>query len=252
MSVFVDWDSLVPEETPTGTFASVFNAPVPTLDRLDVSVRSLRPGTSWTPPADRPEQVLVVKDGVLEVSINGAVQRAVAKDLVFFAANDAVSVASVGSADAVFHVLGVYTELTGKVGDRQASGDEVGSFVKPWDSIVPTQQVLKEGETVPWYRERRSFVPASPTVTSPRFFAHATTVDPGSPSSSHGRHRWVVLFVMLEGTMEFNVEGVVHNSGAGSFFYMTPEALHTQIPVGNEVTSYYVIHFSSASTPLNP
>ena len=252
-SVFVDWDDLRAKPTPTGSYSSVFDSAVPTVDRLDVGVRTLDPGASWAPQAGGPEQIIVVKDGQLEVSINGAAHPASAKDFVFLGAGEDTSITNTGTTAATFHSIAFTTELTGKVAGQSAGGEVMGSSVIRWDQVTPTPQtVLKEGQNVPWYRERRTFVPATKTLTSPRVFAHATTVDPGSPSSAHGRHRWVVLFIMLEGTMEFTVEGVVHNSGPGSFFYMAEEAEHTQIPIGDDVTSYYVIHVSSATTPLNP
>ncbi|MCU1439146.1 MAG: hypothetical protein JWP85_143 [Rhodoglobus sp.] len=250
MNVFVELDELTPEETTTGTYSSIFNSPTPTMDKVDVHLRSLNPGKSWAAPHPGPEHIIIVKSGELEVSINGDVKPATAKAYIFFGANDVNSIKNVGSTPAEIYVTTFYTAATFDPELQTPADEALGSFVSQWDDVPAEAQPLSDKLPVAWYRERRKFVTPQKTATSPRIYTHATTIDPGSGISYHNTHHWVVLFFILEGGFDFDVQGLQHRSGPGSFYYMAEEAPHTQIPWGDGDTCYYVVHVSSEKTPV--
>jgi quercetin dioxygenase-like cupin family protein len=85
-TTFVDWDSLNPKTTPVGLSRSVFDSPTPTLEKFEVHITTLRPGMTSHAEHHHPwEEMLLVKEGTLEVSINGQKHSAGPGSLVFFA-----------------------------------------------------------------------------------------------------------------------------------------------------------------------
>jgi len=95
-STFVDWAMLAERPTANGIFRAVFDAPAPTMERLELHVSTLNPGKSPHPPHFHPwEEILILKDGRLDVIVNGELKKAAAGAVVFFASNDAHTVANV-------------------------------------------------------------------------------------------------------------------------------------------------------------
>lgn len=58
------------------------------------------------------EEIVVVKEGLIEVAINGAAQRAGAGSLFFFGSNDLHSLRNVGDTKATYHVIRFITATT--------------------------------------------------------------------------------------------------------------------------------------------
>src|SRR6185312_16624278 len=76
-TTFVDWDALPPRTTPVGLSRGVFDNPTPTLEKFEMHITSLRPGMASHPVHHHPwEEMLLIKEGDVEVSINGIKHRA--------------------------------------------------------------------------------------------------------------------------------------------------------------------------------
>jgi XRE family transcriptional regulator, regulator of sulfur utilization len=100
------WESLPVEKTATGERRAVFDAATHTVDRLETHVTTVRPGTSLHAPHRHPdEELMYVREGVLEATINGVSQRAPAGSVIFFASNDLHGVRNAGDTDASYFVL---------------------------------------------------------------------------------------------------------------------------------------------------
>ena len=114
-SMVIDWQKLVATPTATGERRSVFDAPTATLDRFHAHITTLNPGQNTGPLHRHPqEELVIIREGTLEVNIDGKKHLAGPGSLVFFAVNENENMTNVGKAPATYTVLQWYTPLTPK------------------------------------------------------------------------------------------------------------------------------------------
>jgi XRE family transcriptional regulator, regulator of sulfur utilization len=83
------WSDLQAQASAIGTIRNVFDAPTPTLENFSCHVTTLDPGKAPHPPHSHPEEELViVKEGTLEVMQNGVTNQVSAGGMVFCASNE--------------------------------------------------------------------------------------------------------------------------------------------------------------------
>ena len=104
-SVF-HWNSLPVETKPTGERRQVFDAPTATLDRLESHVTTLNPGEAPHGSHQHPdEEVIILKEGTLEVMQNGRTNRVEAGGVIFCAANEPHGWRNIGTNRAIYYVV---------------------------------------------------------------------------------------------------------------------------------------------------
>jgi quercetin dioxygenase-like cupin family protein len=114
-SSVIDWNSLAPTPTRTGQRRDVFDAPTGTLDRLHGHITTLNPGENTGPLHRHPqEELVIIKEGTMEVNIDGRKQMASAGSIVFFGVNENENMTNVGQTPATYLVLQWFTPLTPK------------------------------------------------------------------------------------------------------------------------------------------
>jgi quercetin dioxygenase-like cupin family protein len=111
----IDWNTLQPTPTKTGERRNVFDAPTATLDKLHGHITTLNPGENTGPLHRHPqEELVIVKEGTVEVNIDGRKQIAGPGSIVFFAVNENENMTNVGSTPATYLVLQWFTPKTPK------------------------------------------------------------------------------------------------------------------------------------------
>jgi hypothetical protein len=71
-SALYDWNNAPHRKTPTGSVRFFLQGPTATLPRLDVHVTTVNPGVTMPSPAPREqEEILILKEGVVEVLLAG-------------------------------------------------------------------------------------------------------------------------------------------------------------------------------------
>ncbi len=104
-SVF-DWNSVVEKKTNVGSVRQFFRAPTATLDELECHVTTLNPGEASHPPHKHPnEELVIVKEGTVEVLSNGEMKRVGPGSVIFNASNQLHSLRNVGTVPATYHVI---------------------------------------------------------------------------------------------------------------------------------------------------
>ncbi|CAN5845075.1 hypothetical protein BH24BAC1_BH24BAC1_06610 [soil metagenome] len=104
-SIF-DWKQIEAKETPTGFSRRFFRAPTATLDELECHVTTLKPGQSSHPPHQHPEEeILIIKEGLVESLVNGQMKRVGPGSVIFQASNQMHSIKNVGNELATYHVF---------------------------------------------------------------------------------------------------------------------------------------------------
>jgi quercetin dioxygenase-like cupin family protein len=100
------WSSLKPETTKAGERREVFDAPTATLERFASHVTTLNPGQAPHPAHKHPEEeLMIVKEGTVEVTLNGEPTRVEAGGSIFCASNEMHGIRNVGTTRATYHVV---------------------------------------------------------------------------------------------------------------------------------------------------
>jgi quercetin dioxygenase-like cupin family protein len=111
----IDWNTLKPTPTKTGERRNVFDAPTATLDKLHGHITTLNPGENTGPLHRHPqEELVIIKEGTVEVNIDGRKQVAGPGSIVFFAVNENENMTNIGSTPATYLVLQWFTPRTPK------------------------------------------------------------------------------------------------------------------------------------------
>lgn len=114
-STVFDWTKLVPAKTANGVRRDVFDGPTMTLDKLHCHITTLNPGAnSGEPRRHLQEEVIIVKEGLVEASIDGRTETAGPGSVFFFAANAVTRLRNAGDSPATYIVIYYYTPLTPK------------------------------------------------------------------------------------------------------------------------------------------
>jgi quercetin dioxygenase-like cupin family protein len=243
-TTFVDFDSLTTRVTPVGLYRAVFDAPTPTLEKFEVHVTTLRPGMPSHAPHHHPwEEMLLLREGELEVSINGQKHHAGPGSLVFFASHDVHNATNVGDKPATYYVVNFCTDaihsLSNQPAAERAEPGKLPSSVIDCDNLpaIPT----KTGS-------RRNVVD-SPTLTFRRLESHITTLNAGEGTPADMRDPGDEFFVVKSGVIEAKVNGVTCRVAAGSCFYFSPNEGRAFKNIGATPASYQVIKVVSEKSP---
>jgi XRE family transcriptional regulator, regulator of sulfur utilization len=114
-STVIDWQTLVPTPTRNGQRRDVLDGRTATLDRLHAHITTLNPGENTGPLHRHPqEEVVIIKEGTVEVNIDGRQQVVGAGSVIFFGVNENENMTNVGTTAAVYTVLQWFTPLTPK------------------------------------------------------------------------------------------------------------------------------------------
>jgi XRE family transcriptional regulator, regulator of sulfur utilization len=104
-SIF-DWDSLKTEPKPTGSRRAVFDSRTATMDQLECHVTTLLPGQAPHASHRHPEEELIIlKEGTLEVVQNGVTNQAHAGAVIFQASNEIHGFRNTGPTASTYYVV---------------------------------------------------------------------------------------------------------------------------------------------------
>jgi len=104
-SVF-DWEKIPVKETPTGASRDFFKAPTATLDQLECHVTTVKPGQASHAAHSHPEEeLIIVKEGLIESAQNGEVKRAGPGSIIFESSNQLHGLRNAGTTPATYFVI---------------------------------------------------------------------------------------------------------------------------------------------------
>ncbi|MEO6246561.1 MAG: cupin domain-containing protein [Opitutaceae bacterium] len=236
------WENLAVKVTPNGERRDVANHATPTLAVFECHITTLNPGKASHEPHRHPqEELIIMKEGTVEVHINGRTQNAGPGSTFFYASNDAHRVLNVGASRATYWVINLATRATHSP-TEQNQAPTLLSGVHDWTKLdVTTSKV----------GERRSVFEGS-TVTLKKLQSHITTVNVGEASHAAHRHLDEEIILVKEGTVEATINGVAQSGGPGSVFFFASNDLHGMRNVGTTRAAYHVIRIVTAETPAAP
>lgn len=112
-STVIDWSKLEVKPTKTGARRELFDGPTVTFNNLEGHVTTINPGEVPHAAHRHPdEEMIIIKEGTLEVTINGETKRASAGSIFFYASNDLHGMKNVGDTVATYYVFRFVTAKT--------------------------------------------------------------------------------------------------------------------------------------------
>lgn len=241
--VFV-WDDLKVVPNATGLRRDVVNLPTATFEKFEAHVTTLNPGKSSHPPHKHArEEFIIIKEGTLDVHLNGRVQRVGPGSLLFYASNDLHNVTNAGPSPATYLVFNYETVATRTAPAEGAAAahlpGKLPSTVFDWEKLAV--KTTKTGA--------RREVMNSPTVTCANLECHITTLNAGEVPHAAHRHPDEEIVIVKEGVMEVTINGVTQRGGPGSIFFYGSNDEHGMKNVGGTTATYHVVRIVTAATP---
>ncbi len=242
-STIFPWESLEVKPTGVGERRDVARNPTATLREFECHISTLNPNLASHPPHTHPqEELIILRDGELDVHINGTNTRVGPGAVFFFAANDPHAVQNRGDKPATYFVFNFSTAATATLrGKAPLAADPArqGSAIFHWDQLAVTP--TKVGE--------RRAMTSLPTATMAGFSCHATTINPGEAPHAPHRHPDEEIVLVKEGRLDVTINGVTTRVGPGSIFFVSSGDEHGWKNAGDVPATYYVLRVITESTP---
>jgi mannose-6-phosphate isomerase-like protein (cupin superfamily) len=109
-STVYDWAKLAVVPTKTGERRDIVSAPTATLARFETHLTTLRAGEAPHPSHSHPdEEIVIVKEGTLEVAIDGRAEKVGPGSLIFFASNESHGVRNGGDTPVTYYIIRILT-----------------------------------------------------------------------------------------------------------------------------------------------
>jgi quercetin dioxygenase-like cupin family protein len=108
-----DWNAMTAKKTDVGELRSLVRQPTATLNELEMHITTLNPGLSSHPPHTHPnEELVIVRDGTVEVLNGGVWKRLGPGSIIFNASNSPHALRNVGTTPATYFVINWKTAAT--------------------------------------------------------------------------------------------------------------------------------------------
>jgi quercetin dioxygenase-like cupin family protein len=243
-TTIVDWDSLIAKPSGVGEVRSVFDNPTPTLPKLEVHITTLNPGKESHPPHHHAwEEMILIKEGNVEVEINGKKHPAGPGALIFFASNDPHNLRNSGTTPATYYVFVFVTDRTLAASDKPAIEQNVPG------TLASTVIDCNSAATTPNPRGAAVEVINSPTLTFKMLESHITTLNPGQSTAADIMDPGDELVFFKSGQVEVAVNGISSRVNAGSLLYWAPNDKRTIHNLGTTPATYHVFRVISDKSP---
>jgi quercetin dioxygenase-like cupin family protein len=238
------WESLTVKPTGVGERRDVANNPTTTLRTFECHISTLNPSRASHPPHTHPqEELIILRDGILDVHINGTNTRVGPGSLFFFASNDPHAVQNPGDKPATYFVFNFATAVTptlrGQAAAPATSG-RMGSSIFEWTKLE--MKPTKTGE--------RRDVTNLPTLTLANFECHITTLKAGETPHAPHHHPDEEIILVKEGQLDVTIQGTTQRAGPGSIVFVSSGDEHGWKNVGDTAAIYYVIRIKTEATPV--
>jgi uncharacterized cupin superfamily protein len=110
-----DWQKMIVEPTAKGERRAVFDGPTATVDKMHCHITTLKPGEkSGEPSKHLQEEVIIVKEGLVEANWDGKSKTGGPGSVIFFAAGATTFLRNAGTTPCTYIVIYYYTPLTPK------------------------------------------------------------------------------------------------------------------------------------------
>jgi (S)-ureidoglycine aminohydrolase len=225
------WDNLEEKKEETRIRRQVMEGSTTTLSNFEVHTTTLEPGKSPHPPhihADQ-EELLIVKEGTVKISINGESKILGAGSIAFAMPDDEHGIENAGKTPATYYVL----KYKGKISNPERAKQSGGSFMLDWND-------LKTTNTGKGYR-RDFFNKATSQLA--QFEMHTTALN--ADSSSHAPHTHVQeeIILILRGRVTMHIADNFYPASPGDVVFLPSRIPHALMNTGKEQCEYFAFQW---------
>jgi quercetin dioxygenase-like cupin family protein len=245
-TTLVDWNALAVRQIPQGLSRPVFDNPAPGLEKIEVHATTLKPGMTLHAPHHHAwEEMCLVREGEVQVTINGQKHRAGAGSLVFFAAHDAHSIENASDQPAIYFVMNIVSPLARSVSDRPAA--EAGETGKLSSTVFDQNNM----PATPNSTGSTAKIFDSPTRTFTRLSGQIITLNALQSASDETAQLESALCFVKSGRLEVAINGISWRAGEGSAFYCEPNQKLAIKNIGSTSAVYQLIRIVPAPAMAN-
>jgi (S)-ureidoglycine aminohydrolase len=202
------------------------------LANLEVHLTILEPGKAAHPPHTHTnqEELIIVKEGLLKVTIKGKSKILSAGGLALSLPGDEHGAVNAGKTKAAYYIV-KYT--TRKAVDAERGGKAGGSILMDWKE--PTVEKTDRGE-------RRQFF-NRPTALFEKFDMHVTTLNKGSVSHLPHTHRQEEIILVKSGTISMQIGDKHYPATVGDIVFLPTGVAHALENTSNGPCTYFAFQW---------
>lgn len=239
------WEDLEVKPTGVGERRDVSRNPTATLGEFECHISTLNPNNASHPPHTHPqEELIILRDGSLDVHINGTDTRVGPGTLFFFASNNPHAVQNHGDKPATYFVFNFSTAATAKLrGKAMEPTPEgyLGSSIHEWSKM----------DVKPTANGERRAVFDRPTATLKNLECHVTTLKAGEAPHAAHHHPDEEIILIKEGRVTMTINGQATEAGPGSIIFISANDEHGLKNTGTTAATYYVLRLRTELTAAN-
>lgn len=236
------WEDLVVQPTRVGQRRDVARNPTATLAEFESHITTLNPGLASHPPHTHPqEELIILREGTLEVHINGTDTRAGPGSLFFFASNNSHALRNDGDKPATYFVFNFATAVTAKLQGHAAEPTpegNLGASIFDWEKLGVKPTITGE----------RRDIFDRPTATMLNLECHVTTLKAGAAPHAPHHHGEEEIILIKDGQLEVMLNGHTQQAGPGSIVFISANDEHGWKNKGTSAATYYVLRVRTEKT----
>jgi len=202
------------------------------LANTEAHLTTLAPGKAAHPPHTHTnqEELIVVKEGLLKVTIKGSSKLLSAGGLAYSLPGDEHGAVNAGKTKAVYYIV-KYTTHNPVNAERGARSG--GSILQNWNE--PKVDKTDRGE-------RRQFF-NRPTSLFEKFDMHATTLQKGAVSHLPHTHRQEEIILIKSGNVSMQIGDKHYPATTGDLIFLPTGVPHALENTGNGTTTYFAFQW---------
>ncbi|MEP7376731.1 MAG: cupin domain-containing protein [Chitinophagaceae bacterium] len=226
------WDSVAAKKQKTWTTRAIIEGSTNSLSRFEVTAVTLEPGKASPPPSASydVEELLIVKDGLLNITIDGVTKKLGAGSVAFAMPRMVHGVSNAGNTKATYYLLKYKGKLPMDIDRAKRAG---GSFMLDWNELATTN-------TDKGYR--RDFF-NRPTSQLGQFEMHTTALNANEESHAPHTHVQEEIILVLRGNVEMYIDGDRYNASAGDVVFLSSRVPHNLTNTGEGQCEYFAFQW---------
>jgi quercetin dioxygenase-like cupin family protein len=227
-----EWEKLSVKKIPTGDYRSFFSHSTRSLDELNITAVTLKPGTESNKyQIDGGfEELIIIKDGSVNIEVNGEKRSLGEGSVIVVPSGDEVIITNPLTSNAVYYLIGFKTY---DKGTRATDAKNSSPIFIDWKNV----------EFKPSANGGRRNIMQQKTTNLKELEIHVTTLKEGLPSHNAHTHPDEEIILVRKGFVEETIKDKPYLLGPGSIIFLTNDDMHGIHNAGKGECEYYAIRW---------
>lgn len=214
-----------------GERRNIMSGSTTSLADFEVYATTLEPGKAQQPHSNNGrEELIIVKDGQLKISLNGASKILGPGSVAFAILGDNPALENTGSTSTTYYVFKYKSKLPANMERARQNG---GSFMINWNDLA----VEKTGKG----QKRALF--NKPTSQLAKLEMHTTALEAGLDSHAPHMHMEEEIILLLKGNVEMFIAGTLYKASPGDVIFLSSGVLHNLKNTGKTQCEYFAFQW---------